>query len=65
MGEIIKIVAGITLVAFLLVFALPLIKLVIWLFGVLFGGLFTLLGGSIGWILLFVVSVIVIIACIS
>ena len=58
MGDLIKIVAGILLVAFLLVFALPLIWLVIKMFVWLFGGLLMFLDG---WFLILMGIIIVVI----
>jgi len=57
MGDLIKIVAGILLVAFLLVFALPLIWLVIKMFVWLFGGLLMFLDG---WFLILMGIIIVV-----
>jgi hypothetical protein len=63
MGDILKFVAYLFLTVLILVFAIPLLWLVIHLFIWLFGGLLTFLGSSI-WLVVLVVSVIVIIfAC--
>lgn len=68
MGEIIKFVAGTLLVLFLLAFTIPLlwlvVKLFVWVFGGLFGGI-TLIGGNILWLLVIIVSIGVIIWSIS
>jgi len=59
MGDIIKFVAGLFLIAFLLVFTLPLLWLVWKLFVWLFGG-FLFFTGSI-WFIIFIIAIIVII----
>ena len=62
MGEVVKFVAGLFLIAFLLVFTIPLlwgaIKLFIWLFG----GLFVFIDG---WVVLLVISIIAIIVMLA
>lgn len=68
MGDIIKFVAGSLLVLFLLAFAIPLlwlvVKLFVWVFGSLFGGVI-ICGGGIFWLLVIIVSIGVIIWSIS
>lgn len=58
MGSILKFVAALFLIAFLLVFTIPLIWLVINLFGWMFGGFFEGGGSDILWIAIIVISVI-------
>ncbi len=68
MGDIIKFVAGALIVLLLLVFVIPLLWLVVKLFGWIFGGLFggvIFLGGGLIWILILIVSVVAIIALLS
>lgn len=59
MGEIVKFVAGLFLIAFLLVFTIPLLWLVWKLFVWLFGGLLVF-SGSI-WFIIFIIAIIAII----
>ena len=61
MGDILKFVASLFLIAFILVFAIPLIWLVIKLFVWLFGGMLVFIGISI-WAIVIIVSIIAIIA---
>lgn len=61
MGEILKFVAYLFLIALILTFAIPLIWLVIKLFVWLFGGLLVFTGISI-WVIVFIIAIIAIIA---
>ena len=61
MGEILKFVAYLFLIALILTFAIPLIWLVIKLFVWLFGGLLVFTGISI-WVIVLIIAIIAIIA---
>lgn len=59
MGEIVKFVAGLFLIAFLIVFTIPLLWLVWKLFVWLFGGLLVFTGSI--WFIIFIIAIIAII----
>ena len=59
MGDIIKFVAGLFLIAFLIVFTIPLLWLVWKLFVWLFGGLLVFTGSI--WFIIFIIAIIAII----
>lgn len=59
MGEIVKFVAGLFLIAFLLVFTIPLLWLVWKLFVWLFGGLLFFTGSI--WFIIFIMAIIAIV----
>ena len=65
MGELIKIVAGIVLIAFLLIFGIPMVWAVIKMIGLFFGGMLSALFGgvSLGGFILFAIFVGIIIVC--
>lgn len=63
MGELLKFVAYVFIIALILVFAIPLIWLVIKLFIWLFGGLFAFTGISIWFIVLILAILAIIVMC--
>jgi hypothetical protein len=67
MGEILRFVAISFLILLILALAIPLlwlvIKMVVWLFGGMLAGI--TIAGDVIWVLIFIVSIVVIIWCIS
>lgn len=65
MGELLKIVAYLLIICLMLVFALPLLWLVIKLIGWLFGGLLCLFSGTVLWVIIGIACIILIVSALA